>query len=81
MLRRLRLAFAVLAHHVLYRHVGLLPLFDKPTDHAAFEKILAEARAVSRPPVQHMMEAPEIHHLAACSESDQARGQLAFSDV
>ncbi len=30
-------------YHVLNRRVGRLPLFDKPSDYAAFETILAEA--------------------------------------
>lgn len=41
--RRPRLAPGDLAYHVLNRRVGRLPLFDKPADYAAFEKILAEA--------------------------------------
>ena len=42
--RRQRLAAGDLAYHVLNRRVGRLPLFDKPTDYATFEKILAEAQ-------------------------------------
>ncbi len=41
--RRPRLAAGDLAYHVLNRRVGRLPLFDKPADYAAFEKVLAEA--------------------------------------
>jgi putative transposase len=41
--RRPRLSTGGLAYHVLNRRVGRLPLFDKPADYAAFEKILAEA--------------------------------------
>jgi len=43
--RRPRLTTAGLAYHVLNRRVGRLPLFDKPADYAAFEKILQEAYA------------------------------------
>ena len=41
--RRPRLAAGELAYHVLNRRVGRLPLFEKPADYMAFEKILAEA--------------------------------------
>jgi putative transposase len=41
--RRPRLAAGDLAYHVLNRRVGWLPIFEKPADYAAFEKILAEA--------------------------------------
>ncbi len=41
--RRPRLAAGDLTYHVLNRRVGRLPLFDKPADYAAFEKILVEA--------------------------------------
>jgi putative transposase len=46
--RRPRLAAGALAYHVLNRRVGRLPLFEKPADYAAFEKILAEAHAATR---------------------------------
>ena len=46
--RRPRLAAGDLAYHVLNRRVGRLPLFDKPADYAAFEKVLAEAHAQTR---------------------------------
>jgi putative transposase len=41
--RRPRLVAGDLAYHVLNRRVGRLGLFEKPTDYATFEKILAEA--------------------------------------
>src|SRR3989304_7141048 len=41
--RRPRLSTGGLAYHVLNRRVGRLPLFDKPTDYTAFEKIFHEA--------------------------------------
>ncbi len=46
--RRPRLAAGDLAYHVLNRRVGRLPLFEKPTDYIAFEKILAEAHTQTR---------------------------------
>ncbi|MBA5871699.1 MAG: hypothetical protein GDA68_17145 [Nitrospira sp. CR2.1] len=46
--RRPRLAAGELAYHVLNRRVGRLPLFEKPADYAAFEKILAEAVEATR---------------------------------
>ena len=46
--RRPRLAAGDLASHVLNRRVGRLPLFDKPADYAAFEKVLTEAHAQTR---------------------------------
>jgi len=41
--RRPRVATGGLAFHVLNRRVGRLPLFEKPADYAAFERILEEA--------------------------------------
>jgi putative transposase len=46
--RRPRLVAGDLAYHVLNRRVGRLPLFEKSTDYAAFEKILAEAQAQTK---------------------------------
>ena len=46
--RRPRLAAGDLAYHVLNRRVGRLPLFEKPADYPAFEKILAEAHDQAR---------------------------------
>jgi putative transposase len=41
--RRPRLAIPGIAYHVLNRRVGRLPLFEKPSDYSAFEKVLQEA--------------------------------------
>jgi putative transposase len=41
--RRPRLTAGGLAFHVLNRRAGRLPLFQKPGDYTAFEKILQEA--------------------------------------
>lgn len=46
--RRPRLVAGDLAYHVLNRRVGRLPLFEQPSDYIAFEKILAEAHALTR---------------------------------
>jgi len=46
--RRPRVATGGLAYHVLNRRVGRLPLFEKPADYAAFEKILGEAHDRTR---------------------------------
>jgi len=46
--RRPRLAAGDLAYPVLNRRVGRLPLFEKPADYAAFEKVLADAHAQTR---------------------------------
>lgn len=46
--RRPRFAAGGLAYHVLNRRAGRLPLFEKPADYAAFEKILAEAQAQTK---------------------------------
>lgn len=43
--RRSRLATGGLAYHVLNRRAGRSPLFEKPADYTAFEKILEEAHA------------------------------------
>ena len=41
--RRPRLATGGIAYHVLNRRVSRLPLFEKPGDYPAFEKVLDEA--------------------------------------
>jgi len=46
--RRPRLAAGDLTYHALNRRVGRLPLFEKLSDYAAFEKILAEAHVHTR---------------------------------
>jgi putative transposase len=46
--RRPRLAAGDIAYHVLNRRAGRLALFEKPTDYAAFEKILAEAHTQTK---------------------------------
>src|SRR6185503_14295500 len=41
--RRHRAATGGLAYHVLNRRAGRLPLFEKPSDYSAFERVLQEA--------------------------------------
>ena len=45
--RRPRVATGGLVYHVLNRRIARLPLFEKDTDYAAFERILEEAIARS----------------------------------
>ncbi|NGZ95924.1 MAG: hypothetical protein CV089_07300 [Nitrospira sp. WS110] len=61
--RRPRLAAGELAYHVLNRRVGRLPLFEKPADYAAFEKILAEAHAATRLRIMAYCLMPNHWHL------------------
>jgi len=61
--RRPRLAAGDLAYHVLNRRVGRLPLFEKPADYVAFEKILAEARALTKIRVAAYCLMPNHWHL------------------
>ena len=44
--RRLRLASAGFAYHVLNRAVARVRIFDKSLDYAAFERVLKQAKAV-----------------------------------
>ena len=61
--RRLRLTAGGLAYHVLNRRVGRLPLFEKPADYTAFEKILAEAYAQTRIRIAAFCLMPNHWHL------------------
>ena len=61
--RRPRLAAGDLAYHVLNRRVGRLPLFEKPTDYAAFEKILAETHDRTRVRIAAYCLMPNHWHL------------------
>ena len=45
MARHARVAPGGLVYHVLNRSVGPLPLFRKPADYEAFERVLVEAQA------------------------------------
>jgi putative transposase len=42
-MRRPLLATGGIAYHILNRRAGRLPLFEKPGDYSAFEKVLGEA--------------------------------------
>lgn len=74
--RRPRLAVGDLAYHVLNRRVGRLPLFDTPSDYAAFEKILAEAYAATHVRIAAYCLMPNHWHLLLWPRRD---GEL--SDV
>jgi putative transposase len=65
-----------LAYHVLNRRVGRLPLFEKPADYAAFEKILGEAHAQTRVRIAAYCLMPNHWHLLLWPKAD---GEL--SDV
>ena len=68
--RRPRLAAGDLAYHVLNRRVGRLPLFEKPTDYAAFEKILAEAQAQTKIRIAAYCLMPNHWHLLLWPRQD-----------
>ena len=68
--RRPRLAVGDLAYHVLNRRVGRLPLFEKPADYAAFEKVLAEVQASSRIRIAAYCLMPNHWHLLVWPRHD-----------
>jgi putative transposase len=68
--RRPRLAAGELAYHVLNRRVGRLPLFEKPADYAAFEKILAEAHAQTKMRITAYCLMPNHWHLLLWPRKD-----------
>jgi len=68
--RRPRLAAGDAIYHVLNRRVGRLPLFETPADYGAFEKILAEAVAVTHLRVVAYCLMPTHWHLLLWPRSD-----------
>jgi putative transposase len=68
--RRPRLATGGLAYHVLNRRVGRLPLFEKPQDYAAFEKILQEAFERTRIRIAAYCLMPNHWHLLLWPRAD-----------
>ena len=68
--RRPRLAAGDLAYHVLNRRVGRLPLFEKPADYVAFEKILAEAHSQARIRIAAYCLMPNHWHLLLWPRQD-----------
>lgn len=68
--RRPRLAAGDLAYHVLNRRVGRLPLFEKPADYTAFEKILAEAHAQTKIRIAAYCLMPNHWHLLLWPRQD-----------
>ena len=74
--RRPRLAAGDLAYHVLNRRVGRLPLFDKPADYAAFEKILAEAHAQTKTRITAHCLMPNHWHLLLWPRHDSELSEV-----
>ncbi len=68
--RRPRVATGGLAYHVLNRRVGRLPLFEKPADYAAFEKILEEAHERTRFRIATYCLMPNHWHLLLWPRAD-----------
>lgn len=74
--RRPRLASGDLAYHVLNRRVGRLPLFEKPADYVAFEKILAEAYAQANIRIAAYCLMPNHWHLLLWPRQDRELSEL-----
>ncbi|GAB1723193.1 MAG: hypothetical protein NTNFB01_20890 [Nitrospira sp.] len=74
--RRPRLAAGDLAYHVLNRRVGRLALFDKPSDYAAFETILAEANAQTRIRIAAYCLMPNHWHLLLWPRQDEELSEV-----
>ena len=74
--RRPRLAAGDLAYHVLNRRVGRLPLFEKPADYTAFEKILAEAHAQTKIRIAAYCLTRIIHKHFCCNRRSPAATSL-----
>lgn len=68
--RRPRLATGGLAYHVLNRRVGRLPLFEKPADYSAFEKILQAAYDRTRIRIAAYCLMPNHWHLLVWPRAD-----------
>lgn len=68
--RRPRLPVGDLTSHELNRRVGRLPLVEKPVDHAAFEKVLAEAQAQTRIRIAAYCLMPNHWHLLLSPRHD-----------
>ena len=68
--RRPRLATGGLAYHVLNRRIGRLPLFEKPADYRAFEKILHQAHQQTAVRIAAYCLMPNHWHLLLWPRSD-----------
>ncbi len=68
--RRPRIATGGLAYHVLNRRVGRQPLFEKPADYAAFEKVLQEAHERTRIRIAAYCLMPNHWHLLLWPRAD-----------
>jgi putative transposase len=68
--RALRAAVGGLIYHVLNRSNGRWPLFDKPGDYEAFERVLAEAQQEHPLPLLAYCVLPNHWHLVVAPEAD-----------
>jgi putative transposase len=68
--RRPRLSTGGIAYHVLNRRVGRLELLEKPSDHSAFEKILADAHRRSGIRIAAYCLMPNHRHLLLWPRTD-----------
>jgi putative transposase len=68
--RPLRAAVGGLVYHVLNRANGRWPLFDKPADYEAFERVLGEAQLEHPVPLLAYCVMPNHWHLVLAPEGD-----------
>src|ERR687892_1874430 len=68
--RRPRLATGRIAYHVLNRRVSRLPLFEKPGDYSAFEKVLGEAHERTKIRIASYCLMPNHWHLLLWPRDD-----------
>ncbi len=68
--RRPRLAAGGIVYHVLNRRAGRLPLFTKPADYAAFERVLREAYEATRVRITAYCLMPTHWHLVLWPRAD-----------
>ena len=69
--RRPRICPAGVCFHILNRAVARLPLFEKPEDYAAFERVLVEAVERERLPILAYCVMPNHWHFVVRPETDQ----------
>src|SRR3974377_325615 len=68
--RALRAAVGGLIYHVLNRANGRWPIFDKPADYEAFERVLGEAQEEHPVPLMAYCVMPNHWHLLVAPEHD-----------
>lgn len=74
--RRPRIATGGIVYHVLNRRVGRLPLFEKPSDYAAFEHILREAYDATRIRIAAYCLMPNHWHLVLWPRADDELSEV-----